>query len=108
MWSKVGVMYRIKLMRKNGTCRTEFARKSMPPTNLSSHVTLSKLMKKPRAHSDILTVIIYRSSRELVSLSIMGIQITHRDCNEDSDGDTCTDSNCCLSVVLIFEESRVL
>ena len=108
MWSKVGVMYRIKLIRKNGTCRTEFARKSMPPTNLSSHVTLSKLIKKLRAHSDILTVIIYRSNRDLVSLCIMGVQTTHRNCNKDSDGDTRTDSNCCLPVMLIFEESRIL
>ena len=58
MWSKVGVIYRIKLMRKNGTCKTEFARKSMPPTNLSSHVTPSKSMKKLNAHSDSLTVTI--------------------------------------------------
>ncbi len=70
MWSKVGVIYRIKLIRKNGTCRTEFARKSIPPTNLSSHVTLSKLMKKPRAHSDTLTVIICGRIRDLAPLSV--------------------------------------
>lgn len=55
-------------MRKNGTCRTEFARKSIPPTNLSSHVTLSKLMKKPRAHSDTLTVIIGIATRILMAM----------------------------------------
>lgn len=108
MRSKVGVMYRIKLMRKNGTCRTEFARKSIPPTNLSSHVTLSKLIKKLRAHSDTLTVMICSGSRELASLSFTGVQTTHRDCNKNSDGDACTNSNCRLSVVLIFEEARVL
>ncbi len=55
IWSRVGVMYRIKLIRKKGTCRTEFARKSNPPTNLSSHVTESKLMKKANAHNVALT-----------------------------------------------------
>ncbi len=55
MWSKVGVMYRIKLIRKKGTCKTEFARKSNPPTNVSSHVTESKSMKKANAHSVALT-----------------------------------------------------
>jgi len=55
IWSKVGVMYRIKLIRKKGTCRTEFARKSNPPTSLSSQVTESKLMKKANAHSVALT-----------------------------------------------------
>ena len=68
MRSKVGVIYRIKLMRKNGTCRTEFARKSIPSTSLSSHVTLSKLMKNPRTHSETLIVIICRSRRELALL----------------------------------------
>lgn len=108
MRSNVGVIYRIKLMRKNGTCRTEFARKSIPPTNLSSHVTLSKLMKKPSAHSDTLTVIICRSSHQLAPLLIMGVLTTHRDCNKNSDGDSRADSNCCLPIVLIFEEARIL
>lgn len=108
MRSKVGVIYRIKLIRKNGTCRTEFARKSIPPTNLSSHVTLSKSMKKPSAHNDTLTVIIYRRSLQLAPLPILGSWTTHRNCNKNSDGDSRTDSNCCLSIVLIFEEARVL
>ena len=76
MWSKVGVMYRIKLMRKNGTCKTEFARKSIPPTSLSSHVTPSKSMKKPRAHSDTLTVIICRISRESAPLLAKAVRTT--------------------------------
>ena len=103
MWSKVGVIYRIKLMRKNGTCKTEFARKSMPPTNLSSHVRPSKSMKKPSAHSDTLIVTICIRDHQSAPRSPMNVQITHRDCNKDSDGDSGTDSNCCLSVVLIFE-----
>ena len=59
MWSKVGVMYRIKLIRKKGTCKTELARKSIPPTSLSSHETVSKLMKKEAAHSVALTAMIW-------------------------------------------------
>ena len=108
MRSKVGVIYRIKLMRKNGTCRTELARKSIPPTNLSSHVTLSKLTKKPRAHSETLTVIICMSRRNSATLSLIGVETTHRNCNKNSDGDTRTNSNCCLSVVLVFEEAWIL
>ena len=50
MWSNVGVMYRIKLIRKNGTCRTEFATKSSPLAIVSSHVTVSKLIVKERSH----------------------------------------------------------
>ena len=52
-------MYRIKLMRKKGTWRTEFAMKSIPPTSLSSQVTPSKLMKRESDHSVALTAIIY-------------------------------------------------
>ncbi len=51
-------MYRIKLIRNKGTCRTEFARKSMPPTSLSSHDTESKSTKKEPAHSVALTAMI--------------------------------------------------
>ena len=65
-------------------------------------------MKKPRAHSDTLTVIICRHSCELAPLSNTEMKQTDGNRDEDSDGDARTDSNCCLSVVLIFEEARVL
>lgn len=58
IWSRVGVMYRIKLMRKKGTCKTEFATKSIPPTSLSSQVTVSKLIMKEKVHSVTLTAMI--------------------------------------------------
>ena len=103
MRSKVGVIYRIKLMRKNGICKTEFARKSIPPTNVSSHVTPSKSMKKPKAHSETLTVIIYKASSQSAHPSTSGVETTHRDCNKNSDGDARADSYRCLSVVLIFK-----
>ena len=59
MWSKVGVIYRIRLIRKNGICNTEFARKSNPPTTLSSQVTESKFMKLESVHNEALAAIIY-------------------------------------------------
>lgn len=51
-------MYRIRLMRKNGSCRTEFARKSIPSTSVSSQDTESKLTKKEAVHSVTLTAMI--------------------------------------------------
>lgn len=59
IWSSVGVMYRIRLIKKNGTCNTEFAMKSRPPTILSSQVTESKFMKFARVHNEALAATIY-------------------------------------------------
>ena len=58
MWSRVGVIYLIRLMRKNGTCKTSLPMKSRPFTSLSSHVTASKLTKKDRHHNVTFTEII--------------------------------------------------
>jgi len=51
-------MYRIKLIRKNGTCKTELARKSIPPTSLSSQVMESKSKKSENDHNVALIHII--------------------------------------------------
>lgn len=59
--SRVGVIYRIKLMRKKGTCRTEFAIKSNPPTSLSSQVADSKSMTNESIHSRTFVPTIYKN-----------------------------------------------
>ena len=52
-------MYRMRLIKKNGAPKTELARKSSPPTSLSSQVTESKSTKKAENHSVALTAMIY-------------------------------------------------
>ena len=69
MWSSVGVMYLIRLMRKNGTCKTWFARKSSPLTSASSQVTASKSTIYESTHSVTLTAMIYMGIRS-VSLNL--------------------------------------
>ena len=44
----------MRLIRKNGTWRTELAIKSSPPTRLSSHDTESKSTKNERDHRVVL------------------------------------------------------
>ena len=53
----------MRLIRKNGTWRTELAMKSSPPTSLSSHVIESKSTRKEQAHRVDLTAIIYEEVR---------------------------------------------
>lgn len=95
-------------MRKKGICSTEFARKSIPPTSLSSQVMPSKSMKKERAHREILTVIICQRGASQNDNSIYGVYVTCRHGDQNSDEDTSADCNHCLPIVLIFEKAWIL
>ena len=72
-------MYRIRLIRKNGTCSTEFAKKSSPPMTLSSQVIESKSTKFESVHNEALAATIY------VRCSIsLGLSLDH---NQSADGE---------------------
>jgi hypothetical protein len=54
-------MWRIRLMKKSGACRTCSSMKVRPPTSVSSQVTRSRAKKSEVIHSRILMPRIWRT-----------------------------------------------
>lgn len=60
IWSSVGVMYRMSVIRKKGTWRTECSRKCRPSTTASSQWAWFMSMRKEKIHSRPLIPTIYK------------------------------------------------
>lgn len=133
IWSNVGVIYRIKLMSKNGICKTELAIKSSPLTSDSPHVSVWKLMNNDDVHSDAWRAMIWSHRRNIFQLAIMIIKIpetmiwkdtkydlgrekkknkkienTDRYSNQKPNQDPSANRKRSLTIMLIFEQAWIL